>query len=80
MTEPLTAEHLVHVGLRDGVLLVHGVAQHVSGGVLRGQSLVLEPPVQSHLSVLDTINKVAGDTRLILLLLVFRVITEIILK
>ena len=61
MTEPLTAEHLVHVGLGDGVLLVHGVAQHVSGGVLRGEPHLLEPPVAPHLTVGDALHEVAGD-------------------
>ena len=61
VAEPLTAEDLVGVGLRDLVLLHHGIAQHVAGGVLRGQSHGLQPPVAAQLPVVDALDKVAGD-------------------
>ena len=61
VTEPLTAEDLVGVGLRDLVLLHHCIAQHVPGGVLRGQSHGLQPPVTAQLPVVNALNKVAGD-------------------
>jgi hypothetical protein len=33
----------------------------VPGGVLRGQSHLLESPVAAHLTIVDALNKVAGD-------------------
>ena len=59
---PSSGSDLVHVGLGDGALLHHGVAEHVPGRVLRGQPHVLEAPVAAHLSVADAVNKVAGYT------------------
>ena len=70
VAEPLTAEDLVGVGLRDLVLLHHGVAQHVAGGVLRGQSHGLQPSVAPKLPVVDALHEVAGDA-------VARVVTAI---
>ena len=61
VAQPLTAEDLVGVGLRDRVLLHHGIAQHVAGRVLGGKSHGLEPPVAAQLSVVDALHKVAGD-------------------
>ena len=37
------------------------IAQHVPGGVLRGQSHLLESPVAAHLTIVDALNEVAGD-------------------
>ena len=54
--------HLVHVGLGDGVLLHHGVTEHVPRGVLRGHPHVLEATVTTSLSVHDAVHKVAGYT------------------
>ena len=31
------------------------------GGVLRGQSHLLESPVAAHLTIVDALNEVAGD-------------------
>ena len=61
VAQPLTAEDLIGVGLRYLVLLHHGVAQHVPGGVLGGQSHGLQPPVAAQLPVVDALHKVAGD-------------------
>ena len=61
VAQPLAAEHLVHVGLRDGVLLHHGVAEHVPGRVLGGEPHVLEPSVRAALPVHDAVHEVAGD-------------------
>ena len=61
VAQPLTAEHLVHAGLRHVVLLHHHVAQHVPRSVLRGHPHVLELPITTSLSVHDTINKITRN-------------------
>ena len=49
MAEPLGAEDLVHLLGRAGVLLQHGVTEHVASAVLAGQLHCLESFVASSL-------------------------------